>query len=250
MYDYYLGGKDNFASDREAAEKVLALVPGVRDIVRDNREFLGKAVRALAQSGVRQFIDIGAGLPTKENVHQVALGTVPDARIVYVDNDPIVLAHARALLADNPHTIVVKGDIRAARAILDDPAVRAHIDFDEPFAIILCAILHFIPDDEEASRVVAELRSALVPGGALLISHGYTGEGDGDATNAEVQKIYARTSETPTPRDRAAISAYFAGLELLEPGLVHVEMWRPDRDIQVDPASPGGLGAVGVVPRQ
>ena len=155
MYDYYLGGKDNFAADREAAGKIIAAVPSARDSARRNREFLGRAVRFAAESGIRQFLDIGAGLPTQENVHQVALRTAPDSRVVYVDNDPIVLVHGRALLADNRQTTVIQGDLHDPDAILNDPKLTAHLDLDRPMAVLLVAILHFIPDEDEATNIVA-----------------------------------------------------------------------------------------------
>jgi hypothetical protein len=250
MYDYYLGGKDNFASDREAAEKVMSVLPKVRHVARENRAFLGRAVRFLAQRGIHQFIDIGAGLPTRENVHQVALDVAPDARIVYVDNDPIVLAHAHALLADNPWTRVIEGDLHAPKAIVEHPEVQAHIDFREPVAIILCAIMHFVEDDEEAAGIVAHLRETLPPGGALVLSHGFQGELS-DETMGRAQDIYARTKGSLKARDRDAIRTLFSGLELVEPGLVHVGAWRPDHDLeQDDPSAPGMLGGVGLVTRR
>src|SRR5437868_9175230 len=146
IYDYYLGGKDNYASDREAAEQILTMMPDGRRIARENRGFLGRAVQHLAESGITQFLDIGAGLATQENVHQVALAANPDAKIVYVDHDPIVLIHARALLADNPSTTVLEGDLHDPKAILD--AAAQHLDLTKPDADILPAILHFIPDDD------------------------------------------------------------------------------------------------------
>ncbi|WP_214413050.1 SAM-dependent methyltransferase [Sphaerisporangium fuscum] len=248
MYDYYLGGKDNFASDREAAERVIKLFPRARDIARENRAFLRKAVRLLARSGIEQFIDIGTGLPTAENVHQVALEASPDARVVYVDNDPIVLVHARALLADNPQTIVIEGDLRDPRAIIEHPGVRAHIDFGKPFAVILCAVVHFVEDDAEAAGIVAYLRDRLPPGGAMVLSHGFRGDRGSDSVD-EAQKIYSQTRGALKMRDRETIVSYFSGLELVEPGVVQVEAWRPDFDYDIDPSAPGGLGGVGLVPR-
>jgi hypothetical protein len=247
MYDYYLGGKDNFASDRDAAEKVINVLPNVRHVARENRAFLGRAVRFLAERGIHQFIDIGTGLPTRENVHQVALDTAPGSRIVYVDNDPIVLVHARALLSDNPLTRVMEGDLNDPKAIIEHPEVRAHIDFGKPLAIILCAILHFVGDDEDASGIVAHLRDTLPPGGALLLSHGFKGELS-DETLARTEDIYAATRGALKVRDRDTISSYFSGLELVEPGLVHVGSWRPDHDLEEDPSAPGVLGGVGLVP--
>src|SRR5437868_15508908 len=161
IYDYLLGGKDNFASERAAAEAVLNMLPESRQMAKDNRAFLGRAVRHLAESGITQYLDIGAGLPTQENVHQVALAANPDARIVYVDNDPTVLVHARALLADNPNTTVLEGDLNDPKAIIE--AATALLDFTKPVAVILAAILHFIPDTDETYRIVDDLRARLAP---------------------------------------------------------------------------------------
>ncbi|WP_405140480.1 SAM-dependent methyltransferase [Sphaerisporangium sp. NBC_01403] len=248
MYDYYLGGKDNFAADREAAEKIIEVLPSVRHVARENRAFLGRAVRFLAELGIDQFIDIGTGLPTRENVHQVALDAAPASRVVYVDNDPIVLTHARALLADNPRTSVIEGDLRDPKGIMEHPLVRAQIDFGRPFAVILCAIVHFVGDDEEAASIVTHLRETLPPGGALVLSHGFKGELD-DQTLAQAGEIYARTKGALKVRDRGTIRGYFSGLELVEPGLVHAGSWRPDHDLQEDQSAPGVLGGVGLVPR-
>ena len=247
MYDYYLGGKDNFASDREAAEKVMRVLPNVRHAARENRAFLGRAVRFLAQRGIHQFIDIGAGLPTRQNVHQVALEVAPESRIVYVDNDPIVLAHANALLADNPRTKVVEGDLHDPKAIIEHPQVRAHIDVERPVAVILCAIIHFVEDDGEATRIVSFLRDSLPPGGGLVLSHGSKGELS-DETMSRAQDVYARTKGRLASRDHKGIRAFFSGLAQVEPGLVQVGAWRPEHDLEPeDPFGPGILGGVGLV---
>ncbi|WP_344940246.1 SAM-dependent methyltransferase [Sphaerisporangium flaviroseum] len=246
MYDYYLGGKDNFAADREAAEKVMQVLPDVRHVARENRAFLGRAVRFLAERGIRQFIDIGTGLPTGKNVHQVALETAPDSRIVYIDNDPIVLVHARALLADNPQTLVVEGDLHDPKSLTEHPELRTHIDFEKPFAIILCAIMHFVADDEEATSIITHLRDTLPPGGALVISHGFRGDLDEEAI-ARAEEIYSHTKGALKVRDRGTISEYFTGLDLVEPGVVHVGAWRPEHDLEEDPAAPGVLGGVGIL---
>ncbi|GII60561.1 hypothetical protein Skr01_06460 [Sphaerisporangium krabiense] len=248
MYDYYLGGKDNFASDREAAENIIKLFPNARQFARDNRAFLKRAVRLLTAAGITQFIDIGTGLPTQENVHQVAERAAPGARVVYVDNDPIVLVHARALLADSPRTCVVEGDLRHPKAILDDPRVRGHLDLDRPFAVILCAIVHFVDDDDEAASIVSYLRGSLPPGGGLVLSHGYKGVVNADAV-ARAREIYTRTRGTLRLRDRETIDAYFTGLDMVAPGLTHLREWA-DEEEELDPAAPGALGGVGLVPRQ
>ena len=246
MYDYYLGGKDNFPADREAAERIvqLSLQSGsdVREVARANRNFLMRAVQHVAESGVRQFLDIGTGLPTQDNVHQVALRTAPDSKVVYVDNDPIVLVHARALLADNPETVVISGDLHDPKPILD--AAAAHLDFTRPVAIITAAILHFFPDDDEVARIIATLRDALVPGGYLILTHGYIEPEAGEPDKVdEARDVYRRsTSGSIAWRDRETVRGYFDGLRLLDPGVVPAQDWRND-----DPYTPPGLTKGGVL---
>ncbi|NUO96882.1 MAG: SAM-dependent methyltransferase [Nonomuraea sp.] len=253
IYDYLLGGKDNFASDREAAEAVLKSVPNARDSARANRAFLSRAVRALAESGVRQFLDLGAGLPTQENVHQVAQRVAPGSRVVYVDNDPVVLVHARALLADNPDTVVVPADVGDPASVLDHPVVRSHLDFSRPVGVLLLAILHFFPEDEKAARIVAGLRRPLVPGSHVVISHGHPGETTGDLVE-KGRELYGRTPQgAAVGRTRQTLATWLEGLELLEPGIVPLQAWRPDDldplpDPIPDPAEPGVFGMVAKVP--
>jgi O-methyltransferase involved in polyketide biosynthesis len=248
MYDYYLGGKDNFAVDREAAEKIIALVPTAREGARRNREFLGRAVRFAAESGIRQFLDIGAGLPTQQNVHQVALGVAPDSRVVYVDNDPIVLAHGRALLADNDNTTVVAGDLRDPDAILSDPQVTGHLDLSRPVAVLLVAILHFVPDDDKAAGIVARLRARLAPGSMLILTHIYN-PGFDEATVRAGGEVYSGTSTgSLTARTPEHLAGYLSGMEIVEPGVVPVESWRPDYDPAIEAGPSGVLGAVGRMP--
>ena len=228
MYDYYLGGKDNFAVDRAAAGKLLAIAPEIAEISRQNRAFLGRVVRFLTEAGVRQFIDIGTGLPTQNNVHQVAQLYAPEARVVYVDNDPIVLAHARALLADNPQTAVIDADLLQPDTILDHPVIQQHIDFDRPVAFLLIAILHFFADDDRPYDIVARFRDALPSGGYLAISH-VVSEVNPQAIDAaqEVYRSFLRRSGDAR-RTRADILRFFDDFELAGPGLVYVSDWRPD----------------------
>jgi S-adenosyl methyltransferase len=228
MYDYYLGGKDNFAVDREAAGKLLAIAPEIAEISRQNRAFLGRVVRFLTAAGIRQFIDIGTGLPTQNNVHQVAQAHAPGARVVYIDNDPIVLAHARALLADNPQTVVVDADLLQPETILDHSAIREHIDFDQPMAVLMIAILHFFADDDGPYDIVARLRDAVPPGSYLALSH-VVSEVNPQAidTAQEVYRSFLKRSGDAR-RTRADILRFFDGLELADPGLVYVSDWRPD----------------------
>ncbi|MFJ2031531.1 SAM-dependent methyltransferase [Streptosporangium sp. NPDC087985] len=246
IYDYLLGGKDNFASDRAAAEKIIKLTPNVRDGVRANRRFLSRAVNLLAERGVRQFLDIGAGLPTQENVHQVALRMAPESRIVYVDNDPIVLAHGRALLADNQQTIVLNGDLREPEAILGDPQINEHIDFDQPVGLLMLAVLHFVPDDDHAERIVTTLRDRLAPGSGMVISHLSFGDLDEEKVR-EGRELYKKTSAgSATPRSHAQILRFFDGFELVEPGLVSTDDWRPEKNEPRFPRLPGVDGYSGV----
>ncbi|GIH64864.1 SAM-dependent methyltransferase [Microbispora siamensis] len=246
IYDYLLGGKDNFAVDRAAAEKLIELTPNAREGVQTNRRFIRRAVTLMARQGIRQFLDIGAGLPTQENVHQVALGEAPDSRVVYVDNDPIVLAHGRALLADNSQTIVVDGDLREPEAILDDPRINEHIDFGKPVGLLMVAVLHFIPGTEDTERIVATLRDRLAPGSAMAVSHLSYGDLDEEKIR-EGRELYKNTSAgAVTPRTHAELLRFFDGFDLVEPGLVVTEEWRPEPDEPKLPRIPGVDGYAGV----
>ncbi|GGL02674.1 hypothetical protein Sme01_19710 [Sphaerisporangium melleum] len=247
IYDYYLGGKDNFAADRAAAEKIIEILPNVRQVARENREFLIRTVTHLSRQGVRQFLDIGAGLPTQRNVHQVAQDLAPESRVVYVDNDPIVMTHARALLAENDRVLAVGADLRDTEALLDQHEIRAHLDFSRPVAILLLGVLHFIPDDGEAAKIVTTLRSALTPGGHLVISHGSVGEID-EGRAQEGRQVFARTAAPGvTSRTPEQVRAFFDGLQLAEPGVVPLHEWRPELEPVLAPE--GGAGAVGGVGR-
>ncbi|MFC0042411.1 SAM-dependent methyltransferase [Actinomadura rayongensis] len=227
MYDYYLGGKDNFAADREAAEAVLSAAPEVRPIAVENRRFLQRAVRYLArEAGIRQFLDLGTGLPTQGNVHEIAQAEAPDARVVYVDSDPIVLVHARALLAGTGTTAVLTADLRDPETVLGDPQVRSLIDFDEPVAVLLAAVLHFVPDVDEPHRLVRQYVGATAPGSHLLVSH-VTGD-TRPASAGGAEKAYRNTANPATLRSLPDIERFFDGLELVEPGVVPVPEWRPD----------------------
>ncbi|XVQ08143.1 SAM-dependent methyltransferase [Spirillospora sp. CA-255316] len=227
MYDYYLGGKDNFEADRTAAEAALEAAPELRAIARENRAFLVRAVRHLVESGVRQFLDIGAGLPTQRNVHEVAQEVAPETRVVYVDNDPIVLVHARALLRTHRlgRTAVVQADVRDPEGILAHERVRSLIDFDEPLAIMLVSVLQFVPD-REPHEIVAPLREALPSGGYLVVSHP-TQDFRGSQVD-QVASTYNRAKAPAVARRKAEIERVFDGFELLDPGIVQTPLWRPD----------------------
>jgi SAM-dependent methyltransferase len=248
MYDYWLGGKDNFAADREAADKVLAAFPAMRTTARENRAFLGRAVRYLAEeAGIRQFLDIGAGLPTARNVHEIAQGVAPSCRIVYVDNDPLVLAHARALLSSGPagRTAYIHADLRQPGKILSHPVTRDVLDLTQPVALMLLSVLHLIPDEDEPAEIVATLLDALAPGSYLAASHG---TGDLDPAAADASARIARASGIPLHlRDAADFARLaFSGLELVPPGVVLVSEWRrDDAGPRPMPAEVGSYGGVG-----
>ncbi|TDQ53467.1 SAM-dependent methyltransferase [Actinorugispora endophytica] len=234
VYDALLDGKDNFEVDRRVAEMMMNAVPGLKGMARSTRAWLGRVVTFLAgEAGVSQFLDIGSGLPTNRNVHQVAQETTPGARVVYVDRDPIVLAHGRALLAENQYTAVVHGDLRDPAAILAHPGVRRLVDFDEPVAVLLSGVLHFLLDEDDPHALVGVLRDALPTGSYLAISHM---ENQTDPRSAE--KMSRMASSIPNQlRSRAEVLRFFGGLPLVEPGLVPVTAWRPDAEaLAADPA--------------
>jgi hypothetical protein len=231
MYDYYIGGKNHFAADRALADKALASWPAGRIGLRENRAFLGRAVRYLAaEAGIRQFLDLGSGLPATNNVHEVAQAVAPSSRVVYVDNDPLVLAHARALLTPasaEGRTAYVQADIRQPADILSSPVVRSVLDFDRPIALMLVAVLHFLPDEDKPCGVVGSLLSALPPGSYLAASH-ITLEHDPVGVGGG-QRAYNEAGISMNGRDADDFAALaFGGLEMVPPGVVLVSEWRPD----------------------
>ena len=232
IYDYVLGGKDHFAADREVADRVLARVPAVRTAARENRAFLGRAVRYLAaERRVRQFLDIGTGLPAADNVHEVAQRAAPESRVVYVDRDPMVIAHVRALLTSRPEgrTGYVQADLRDPEAILGDPATRETIDFTQPVALILAAVLHHVQDEDSPGKIVAALVDSLPPGSFLVASH-VTGEHNRAGWTA-VERDYQAAGMPIRLRDSDEFARLaFAGLEMVPPGVVLVSEWRPGSD--------------------
>jgi hypothetical protein len=231
VYDYLLGGKDNFAVDREVAEMSLRIMPDSRKGPRANRAFLRRVVRHLtAEVGIRQFLDIGSGLPTQGNVHEIAQAVTPDARVVYVDNDPVVLAHARALLA-GPHTAVITADLRDPETILDHPTVRKVIDFSEPVGLLMFAILHHINDHEDPAGIMGTLRATMPSGSHLAISH-FQNPGDARPEDAELarlgEELFNKSFGTGRWRTPAEINGYFGDWRLLVPGVVPMPEWRPE----------------------
>jgi hypothetical protein len=238
VYDYLLGGKSNFAADRALAEKMLRETPGLRTAARENRAFLGRAVQYLAgEAGVRQFLDIGTGLPTTGNVHEVAQRIAPESRVVYADNDPMVLAHARALLTSAPEgrTAYIHADLRDPAQILADPQVRDVLDFGKPVALVLVAVLHFLPDEDKPAEVVATLLDALPSGSYLVASH--TALDHAPAPVAAMERAAQAGGIRTQQRDSGDFARFaFPGLELVPPGVVLVSEWRPgDSAVLPDP---------------
>ncbi|MFD0903912.1 SAM-dependent methyltransferase [Actinomadura sediminis] len=231
IYDYLLGGKDNYAADRRVAEELLAVIPEARTAARENHAFIGRAVRFLAALGVRQFIDIGTKLPARGNVREAVAEVAPDAAVVFADGDPVVLAHARALLAGRGgtgtgRTAVVRCDPRRPAAVFDDPEVRACIDVDRPVACILDRVLHFIGDDAEAAEVVRGVHDALPPGGHLVFTH--ITQDPEPQSGGDVGAVFKPTDRHFWGRSRARILDIVGRFDLLDPGLTYTPQWRPD----------------------
>ncbi|WP_019813864.1 SAM-dependent methyltransferase [Saccharomonospora saliphila] len=227
VYDVMLDGKDNYSIDRQVAHASLSVMPELKEIALHNRAMLHRIVRyAAAEEGVTQFLDLGSGLPTVGNTHEVAQEANPDSRVVYVDIDPIVLVHGRAILQDNENTRVVTADIRKPREVLDHPDVRALIDFDKPVCVMLCGILHHILDEEDPNGIVAALREA-VPSGSLFFITNFTRLGD-TPESAELERVLLDQLGTGRVRTPEELARYFDGLELLSPGIVPLPLWRPD----------------------
>jgi len=233
IYDYILGGKDNFAADRRAAQQLLAALPDIAGVVRDNRSFIGRVVRYLAgEAGVRQFLDLGAGLPTQNCVHQMAQAVAPDARVVYVDNDPVVCTHGQALLGPGDKIGVVLGDLRRPAEVLRHPEVLDKLDFSQPVGVLCVCALHFVPDEEKPHQIIAEYREHLAPGSYLALTHGITAatpEDDPDGVVESVTDVYQNASAQIHVRPTKEIERFFDGFEIVQPGVVWTADWRPDR---------------------
>jgi hypothetical protein len=227
IYDAALGGKNNFAVDREIGEQVWAMVPGGRRPAVENRAFLRRVVEFLAGSGIRQFLDLGSGLPTEGNVHEVAHAIAPDAKVVYVDYDPVAIAHSKALLARTDNAIAIQADVRRPDTILGNAEVRSVLDFSKPMAVLLVALLHAVPDEFDPAGIVARFRDAMAPGSFLVISH-LTSTGQDPQVLDRVRKLFEQVREPVAYRSDKEIAALFEGTELLEPGVVPVPEWRPD----------------------
>jgi len=239
VYDYWLGGKDNFAADREMGERTLAAYPNLVFSVRANRAFLARTVRFLAaEAGIRQFLDIGTGIPTANNTHEVAQRVAPECRIVYVDNDPVVLSHAKALLKSSPEgaCAYIDADLRDPGTILAGAAKT--LDFSQPIAVMLIAVMHFVGDDAQASAIMNQLTGACVPASYVALSHAAS-DIDAEQMAEMIRRLNETTAEKTTLRDRAGVTRLFDGLELVEPGVIRAAEWRPDTDLEA--ASPAAL---------
>jgi SAM-dependent methyltransferase len=248
MYDYFLGGKTNFPADREAAEAVIAAYPAMRTAAVANRAWLARAVRFAAGEGLRQFLDIGTGIPTMGNTNEVAHAVAPDAKVVYVDNDPIVLTHARALLAGmepGDRTSVLQADLREPDAILGNASEL--LDLGRPVALMLVAILHFLDDADDPAGIVRKLLDALAPGSLLILSHA-----TGDFTDARAitasRAVYQNSTAPFRARGREEVLRFFDGTELVEPGLVQLPWWRPDGPLGPEAASVSSYAGIGRKP--
>lgn len=233
VYDFLLGGHHNYAADRELARRILQAEPNARYVVAENRAFLGRVVNHLIQAGVSQFIDLGSGIPTQENVHEIAQRANPEARIVYVDNDATVIAHSKHLLRGNPLVTVINADMRKPTAILAHPEVGRLIDFSQPVGLLAMTVLHFVPDSQDAYGIVAAYAQALAPGSYLAISHA-TSEPLPD-TAQKVEDLSKESATTAYIRTAEEIGRFFTGFELVEPGLVYMPRWRHDGQVPDHP---------------
>ncbi|MFE2429230.1 SAM-dependent methyltransferase [Streptomyces sp. NPDC059373] len=231
MYDYLLGGKDNYAVDREASEELLKVVPSTKELAVNNRRFLQRVVARLAQDhGIRQFLDHGSGLPTQDNVHQVSQRVDPSSRVVYVDNDPIVLAHGRALLEENENTAVIQADFRDTDGIFGHPEVQRLIDFDQPVAALFVSVMHCIPDSDDPAGLVRRVAERLAPGSFLVVCQLVS---EDKAVRDFVTEFMDASTQGNWGRVRQEqdVAGFLDGLEILEPGLMEVSTWRPDNDL-------------------
>ncbi|MFF5807494.1 SAM-dependent methyltransferase [Streptomyces sp. NPDC012746] len=253
IYDYYLGGSHNFEVDRQAARRAMEFMPGLPKIMQANRAFMRRAVRYAVDQGVTQFLDIGSGIPTFGNVHEIARAASPEARVVYVDHDPVAVAHSRAVLAGDEHADIVAADLRKPQDILAAPEVAGLLDLGRPVALLLVAVLHFLEDSDDPYAAVAELRDALAPGSLLVLTHAsYEGIPLTQEVAAGTVGVYRDIRNPLVMRSGEEITRFFDGFELIAPGVVAMPNWRPDG--AEDPADSGaaedpyafsGFGGVG-----
>jgi SAM-dependent methyltransferase len=247
VYDCYLGGFHNFTADRALVEQIRKVLPGAPLFARANRTFLTSAVRFCVQAGITQFLDIGSGIPTVGNVHEVARRADPQARVVYVDSDPVAVAHSEAILGDDAQAAVIQADLREPGRILQDPMVHKLLDFDRPIAMLMVAVLHFIPDSEDPAGIIDEFAASLAPGSHLIISHG-TDDGPVEDQFATVTTMYQQTVAAVTMRSRDEVAKLFRDFDLVPPGLTWVSQWRPAaeaEDIAAEETLYGSYAGVG-----
>ncbi|MEV0227722.1 SAM-dependent methyltransferase [Streptomyces sp. NPDC050704] len=247
IYDYYLGGSHNFEVDREAARRAMEFMPGLPKIMQANRAFMRRAVRFAADEGITQFLDIGSGIPTFGNVHEVAQGARPGAHVMYVDHDPVAVAHSKAVLNGNEHADVVTADLRKPQEILGNSQVQRLIDLNQPVALLLVAILHFVENEDDPYGAVAELRDALAPGSLFIVTHAsYEGIPLPEERAAGTVDVYKDIRNPLIMRSREDIARFFEGYDMVEPGLVPMPNWRPDSAPEdEDPYSYSGFAGVG-----
>ncbi|MEL5959186.1 SAM-dependent methyltransferase [Streptomyces sp. CLV115] len=249
MYDFYLGGSHNFEVDREAARKAMEFMPGLPKIMQANRAFMRRAVRYAVSQGISQFLDIGSGIPTFGNVHEVAQAADPEARVAYVDHDPVAVAHSRAVLEGNDRAVIAAADLRHPQEIVKNPEITGLLDLDRPVALLLVAVLHFIEDADHPQSAVAELREALAPGSIVVMTHAsYEGVPLPREEAGGTVEVYKKIRNPLVMRSRAEIAGFFEGYEMIEPGLVSMPHWRPDAPVvteQEDPFAFSGFAGVG-----
>ncbi|MFF4096728.1 SAM-dependent methyltransferase [Streptomyces sp. NPDC001834] len=249
MYDFYLGGSHNFEVDREAARKAMEFMPGLPKVMQANRAFMRRAVRYAVDEGVTQFLDIGSGIPTFGNVHEVAQAADPEARVAYVDHDPVAVAHSQAVLEGNERAVAAAADLRRPREIVKNAEISQLLDLGRPVALLLVAVLHFVQDSDEPQAAVAELREALAPGSLIVITHAaYEGIPLSKERAGAAVGIYEDTRSPLVMRSRDEIARFFEGYEMVEPGLVAMPNWRPEAPTapeQEDPFAFSGFGGVG-----
>jgi SAM-dependent methyltransferase len=248
IYDYWLGGAHNFAVDRQIAEQMIAAYPDVPRMAWANRAFLRRAVEYLVGAGIRQFLDIGSGIPTVGHVHEIAQTAAPDSRVVFVDIDPVAVAHSRQILTGNDRTAVIQEDFRQPEQILEHPELRQLLDLTQPVAVLVFALLHFVPEADDPADVLARLTEPLVSGSYLALSHGTDDGRHEEAAGAKA--ILQRGGITQTLRTRAEVEALFAGLDLVDPGVVWVPQWHPESLDDVYHDRPEASGLYGGVARK
>ncbi|GAA3460779.1 SAM-dependent methyltransferase [Saccharothrix longispora] len=250
VYDYWLGGAHNFAVDRAVADKVLADVPLLKNVILNHRAFLRRAVRHLLARGVRQFLDLGSGIPTVGNVHEIAQAVDPSARVVYVDVDPVAVAHSRAILTGNPLVSVLQADVRDVERVMRSPEVSRRLDLDRPVGVLMVALLHFMADEDDPRGVVAAYRDAVPPGSFLALSHAGYEEGEWDPVWDEAKRTYNRGVSEITYRSKQEVEALFEGFDLVPPGVERLPLWRPESPDDVNGGADNfiGFGAVGRKP--